>query len=88
MGGKIGNKFMINWPNCGNDFYLNWPKLTDEERRQRLKDAKNFTLSFVYYIQNELGFKNLRLSDEFGTKDRLPFIPYDREARRVKGEVF
>ncbi|MET2984600.1 FAD-dependent oxidoreductase [Aureibaculum conchae] len=86
--GKIGDKYMINWPNCGNDFYLNWPELTHGERLQRLQDAKNFTLSFVYYIQNELEFKNLRLSDEFGTKDRLPFIPYDREARRVKGEVF
>lgn len=86
--GKIGNKYMINWPNCGNDFYLNWPKLSLEDRKTKLKEVKEFTLGFIYYIQNELGFNNLRLSDEFGTKDKLPFIPYDREARRVKGEVF
>ncbi|MDY7394302.1 FAD-dependent oxidoreductase [Aureibaculum sp. 2210JD6-5] len=86
--GKSGHKYMINWPNCGNDFYLNWPELSVTEREAKLKEAKNFTLGFVYYIQNQLGFKNLRLSDEFDTKDMLPFIPYDREARRVRGEVF
>ena len=86
--GKIGHKYMINWPNCGNDFYLNWPELSNEGREIKLKEAKKFTLGFVYYIQNELGFKNLRLFNEFSTKDKLPFIPYDREARRVKGEVF
>lgn len=85
---NLGSKYMINWPNCGNDFYLNWSSLTIEERNNKLKEAKNFTLGFVYYIQNELGYKNLRLVNEFNTKDKLPFIPYDREARRVKGEVF
>lgn len=87
--GKLpNNKYMINWPNCGNDFYLSWPELTTKERQEKLKEAKSFTLGFVYYIQNELGYKNLRLADEFPTKDNMPFIPYDREARRVKGEIF
>jgi len=85
---KIGDKYMINWPNCGNDFYLNWPELSQKERVIKLKEAKKFTLGFVYYIQNELGYTNLRLYNAFGTKDKLPFIPYDREARRVNGEVF
>ncbi|WP_339713763.1 FAD-dependent oxidoreductase [uncultured Kriegella sp.] len=87
--GKLPNhKYMINWPNCGNDFYVNWPELTSLQRQEKLKDAKSFTQGFVYYIQNELGFQHLRVADEFPTKDNFPMIPYDREARRVKGKVF
>jgi len=87
--GKLpNNKYMMNWPNCGNDFYLNWPELSAEQRQEKLKEAKAFTQGFVYYIQNELGYKNLRVADEFPTKDNFPMIPYDREARRVKGKIF
>ncbi len=87
--GKLpNNKYMMNWPNCGNDFYVDWPNMTAEERREKLQEAKAFTQGFVYYIQNELGFKNLRVAEEFPTKDNFPMIPYDREARRVKGKVF
>lgn len=87
--GKLPNdKYMINWPNCGNDFYVNWPELTAEQRQDKLKEAKAFTQGFVYYIQNELGFKNLRVAEEFPTEDNFPMIPYDREARRIKGKTF
>ncbi|MEX0289527.1 MAG: FAD-dependent oxidoreductase [Flavobacteriaceae bacterium] len=87
--GKLpNNKYMINWPNCGNDYYVDWGNLTSEEREESLEEAKRHTLKFVYYIQNELGYKNLRLAPEFPTEDRLPFIPYDREARRAIGKVF
>lgn len=87
--GKLpNNKYMINWPNCGNDFYVNWPELTVEQRQEKLEEAKAFTQGFVYYIQNELGFKNLRVAEEFPTKDNFPMIPYDREARRIKGKAF
>ena len=87
--GKLpNNKYMINWPNCGNDFYLGWPDITLAERQEKLEEAKAFTQGFVYYIQNELGFKNLRVADEFPTADGFPMIPYDREARRVKGKTF
>ncbi len=86
---KLPNdKYLINWPNCGNDFYLNWPELSLNEQQEQLQKAKAFTQGFLYYIQNELGFQNLRLADEFPTKDRYPMIPYHREARRVKGKVF
>ena len=45
-------------------------------------------MRFIYFIQTQLGFKNLGLADdEFPTKDKLPFIPYHREGRRVKGLV-
>jgi hypothetical protein len=82
------NKFMINWPNCGNDYYMNWPELTLEEQLRKIADAKSFTQGFVYYLQNELGFKNLRIAPEFPTDDYFPMIPYHREGRRLKGKVF
>lgn len=86
--GKLPNgKYMINWPKHGNDIYLNIIANTPAEREIQLKKAKLHTLNFVYYLQTELGFKNLGLSDEFGTKDCLPKIPYYRESRRLDGTV-
>ncbi|WP_149274286.1 FAD-dependent oxidoreductase [Pareuzebyella sediminis] len=82
------NKYLINWPHCGNDFYLDWPTLSPERYQEKLEEAKHFTQGFVYYIQNDLGFKNLRLAEEFPTQDGFPIIAYHREARRVKGKVF
>lgn len=87
--GKLPNdKYMINWPNCGNDYFVDWPNMNPDQRAAALEKAKEFTQGFVYYIQEELGFSNLRLADEFPTKDHFPMIPYDREARRAKGKVF
>ncbi|MBI5009003.1 MAG: FAD-dependent oxidoreductase, partial [Bacteroidia bacterium] len=76
------NKYMINWPRKGNDIYLNIVEMSREERMNELRKAKDRTLGFVYYIQTELGFKNLGLADdEFQTSDRLAIIPYHREGR-------
>jgi hypothetical protein len=85
--GQLPNrKYMINWPGHGNDIYLN---LIDRSPSQRLIDldsAKQQTYRFIYFIQNELGFRHLGLADdEFGTPDRLPWIPYHREGRRMQG---
>lgn len=87
--GKLPNgKYMINWPIEGNDYYLDIIELSPEERKEALKDAKNFTLGFLYFLQTELGFNTLGLADdEFPTVDRLPFIPYHRESRRIHGHV-
>ncbi|MEL6976833.1 MAG: FAD-dependent oxidoreductase, partial [Bacteroidota bacterium] len=86
--GKLPNgKYMINWPNCGNDYFVDWPNMNKKEQEDAVQRAKAFTKGFVYYIQNELGFKNLRLANEFPTKDNFPMIPYHREGRRVKGKV-
>ena len=87
--GKLPNgKYMINWPIEGNDYYVNLVEDSPGRRERKLKAAKLFTLGFVYYIQTELGFKNLGLAeDEFPTKDGLPFIPYHRESRRIHGLV-
>ena len=82
------HEYMINWPIHGNDIYLNAIDMTHEQREQAYKIAKEKTLCFVYYIQHQLGYKNLGLAnDEYPTTDKLPFIPYNREGRRVKGIV-
>lgn len=87
--GKLPNgKYMINWPPRGNDTYLNIVEMTDEQRAKALEAAKQTTLRFIYFIQTQLGYKNLGLADdEFNTKDQLAYIPYHREGRRVDGVV-
>ena len=80
------NKYMLNWPIYGNDIYVNVVEKTPKERAALLEIAKQQTLRFVYFIQKDLGFKNLALADdEFQTKDKLAYYPYYRESRRVKG---
>ena len=80
------NKYMINWPRNGNDIYLNVVEMSREKRNIELRKAKEITLGFVYYIQTELGYKQLGLAnDEFPTDDKLAIVPYHREGRRLKG---
>jgi len=85
--GKLpNNKYMINWPRHGNDINLNVVEMNRGQRNLELQKARQRTLEFVYYIQHELGYKNLGLADdEFPTTDKLPFVPYHREGRRLKG---
>jgi len=87
--GKLPNdKYMINWPIEGNDYYVDMIDMTPQERAEAIRQAKNHTLSFVYFLQHELGFRTLGLADdEFPTEDLLPFIPYHRESRRIHGVV-
>jgi hypothetical protein len=62
--------------------------MEDLARERALEVAKARTLRFVYFIQHELGFRNLGLADdEYPTKDLLPLIPYHREGRRLRGVV-
>jgi hypothetical protein len=84
---KLPNgKYILNWPGYGNDIYLDIIQLTPQQRIMELEKAKQQTLRFVYFIQTQLGYKNLGLADdEFPTKDKLALIPYYRESRRGKG---
>lgn len=83
-----GGKYMINWPIEGNDYYVDMVELSPAARREAFAEAKNFSLCFLYFLQTELGFNHLGLADdEFPTPDRMPFIPYHRESRRIHGEV-
>ena len=82
------DKYMINWPIIGNDYYVNAIDFSPAERTAAYEEAKLQTLQFVYYIQHELGYKNLGLADdEFPTVDSLALMPYHREGRRIKGKV-
>lgn len=85
--GKLQNgRYMINWPIYGNDYYANVIELSDEERELQLEKAKQKSLRFLYYIQNELGFINLGIdSNQYPTEDGFPLIPYYRESRRIHG---
>lgn len=88
--GKTPNdKYMINWPIYGNDYYVNTIEMTRDQRTEAYQRARDFTLSFVYFIQTELGMKHLGLADdEFPTENGLALIPYHRESRRIVGESF
>lgn len=87
--GRLPNgKYMINWPVNGNDVYLNVVGLPYAERDAALRPAREKTLRFVYYIQHELGFRNLGIADdEFPTADGLACLPYHREGRRLDGVI-
>lgn len=83
-----GQKYLINWPGYGNDIYLNLIGLDPLARERELQKAKQQTLRFIYFIQHQLGYRQLGLAaDEFPTSDRLALIPYHRESRRVAGLV-
>ena len=62
--------------------------MNEKERKVAYDKARLFTLGYVYFLQTKLGLKNLGLADdEFPTADKLAFIPYHRESRRIHGLV-
>lgn len=79
------NKIMLNWPICGNDYFGNY---FEEDRTLLFEKAKEKTLRLVKLIKTSVDPKcNLRLSDTSYplSKDKLPYIAYIREARRIYG---
>ncbi|MDG0808214.1 FAD-dependent oxidoreductase [Cohnella rhizosphaerae] len=57
------------------------------EKQTALEEAKALSLSLVYYLQTELGFKGLLpRPDVFDTSNGLAAHPYIRESRRIKAE--
>ncbi|QEM13343.1 FAD-dependent oxidoreductase [Mucilaginibacter rubeus] len=87
--GRLPNdKYMIKWAECGNQFPVTADNLKPENREAFYVKARLHTLGLIYYLQTELGYKNLGVDDGFTTPDHLPYIPYLREAGRVtKGLV-
>ena len=68
-------------------------EMTRMQRQIVFNDAKQRSLGYLYYLQtilhekasnSNLTFKNLKLTDEFGTPDHLPPKPYVRESLRLK----
>jgi hypothetical protein len=77
---------MLNWPAHGNDTYLNVVEKSNELRAASYEQAKQHTLGFIYFMQTELGMKNIGLADD-ELNGGVALIPYNREGRRVKGMV-
>ena len=84
--GAAQDKYMINWPPHGNDMYLNVVEEKPEVRSMKYDSAKNHTLGFIYFMQTELGMKNIGLADD-ELDGGMALIPYNREGRRLKGVV-
>lgn len=84
--GATQDKYMLNWPPFGNDIYLNVVEEKPEVRRMKYDSAKQHTLGFIYFMQTELGMKNIGLADD-ELDGGMALIPYNREGRRVKGVV-
>lgn len=87
-----GDISLINW--AQNDYFLG-PiyEVSEEERKKHLYEAKQLSLSLLYWLQTEAphldgggkGFPGLRLrKDVLGTEDGLAKYPYIRESRRIK----
>lgn len=86
-----GDISLINWPQ--NDYFIG-PiyGVSEEERQQHLYQAKQLSLSLLYWLQTEAprlgggkGYPGIRLrKDVLGTEDGLAKYPYIRESRRIK----
>jgi FAD dependent oxidoreductase len=78
---------LVNYPQI--DFLLGDLLTSDlKEREKIIRQAKNQSLSFLYFLQKELGFKGLQLRpDVVGSADGLAQSPYIRESRRIKALV-
>lgn len=73
---------LINWPQ--NDYFMGNVFGTEDDARN-LYMAKQLTLSLIYWLQTEGGYKGLGLRrDVLGTEDGLAAAPYIRESRRMK----
>ena len=93
FGGGFHDVVIVNWPQ--NDYWLRpLVGVGEEARAQALDEAKQLSLSLLYWLQTEAprpdgrsGFPGLRLHREtFGTSDGLAYEPYIRESRRLKAE--
>lgn len=86
-----GDISLINW--AQNDYFLG-PiyEVTEEEAEKNLFNAKQQSLSLLYWLQTEApridggkGYPGLRLrKDVLDTEDGLAKYPYIRESRRIK----
>ncbi len=90
-GSYEGDISLVNWPQ--NDYFLgNLTGDSDETRQQHISQARQLSLSLLYWLQTEApredggqGFPGLRLRpDIMGTEDGLAKYPYIRESRRIR----
>jgi len=77
---------LVNWPQ--NDYWLG-PicEVSPQEAAANLRRARQLSLSLLYWMQTDQGWKGLRLRpDIVGTEDGLAQYPYVRESRRIAAE--
>ncbi len=78
------DKYMIDWA----DNFGFSEKIEEVKARQEFyNEARQKTLGLIYYLQTELGYKNLGLDDEFGTVDQLPTVPLILASKPIWGDV-
>jgi FAD-dependent oxidoreductase family protein len=77
---------LVNWPQ--NDYLLgNLHEVSHAEAVENIKRSKQLSLSLLYWMQTECGWKGLRIRpDIVGTEDGLAKYPYIRESRRIHAE--
>lgn len=77
---------LVNYPQI--DYLLgDLCQASPADRIRYIAEAKEQSLSFLYYLQTELGFRGLKLRpDLVGTTDGLAKRPYIRESRRIRAE--
>jgi hypothetical protein len=78
---------LVNYPQI--DYFLEdlSSAASYEEKQRVVAEAKQLSLSFLYWLQAEAGFKGLKIRpDVTGTKDGLAKMPYVRESRRIEAE--
>lgn len=75
---------VMNWPM--NDYALgNVLHGSAEDKAHHLHSARQLTLSMLYWLQHEHGYRGLCLRPDLtGTADGLAMAPYHRESRRIK----
>jgi FAD dependent oxidoreductase len=77
---------LVNWPQ--NDYWLG-PicDVAPDVTAKNLRGGRQLSLSLLYWMQTEQGWKGLRLRpDIVGTEDGLAQYPYVRESRRIRAE--
>ena len=77
---------LVNWPQ--NDYWLGpLIDIPKTEAAKNLDRARNLSLSLLYWLQTDQGYRGLRLRpDVMGTDDGLAKAPYIRESRRIRAE--
>jgi len=77
---------LVNWPQ--NDYWLgDLLTAAPDQKQEFLSQARQLSLSLLYWMQTDQGWKGLRLrKDVVGTTDGLAKAPYTRESRRIKAE--
>ena len=82
-GAYAGDVSLVNWPQ--NDYWLG--NLVGPDGANHLEGGKQLSLSLLYWMQTDQGWKGLRLrGDLAGTEDGLAKYPYVRESRRIRAE--